>query len=105
MICRQLVKNYNKISQEKQTLSEKLKRIQFDQIQHGKNEEMIKTDIDRLQNNRAQLKDEIHDYVMKIERLTQSIQTKDKEVRSSSRDRQRELCFSKSIGFLFRFVV
>ena len=79
-LCRQLVKNYNKISQEKQILYEKLKRFQFDQAQNEKRQDTIKTDLERLQTNRERLTDNILDYQSKIQQLTQTNLSKDKEV-------------------------
>ena len=79
--CRQLVKNYNKLAQEKQQLHEKLKKFQTDQIQQEKREDSVKHDLDRLQMKKERLNDNIHEYVMKIQQLTQTVQNKEKEVR------------------------
>lgn len=79
--CRQLVKNYNKLAQEKQQLYEKLKKFQTDQVQQEKREESVKQDLDRLHVKKERLNDDVHDYIMKIQQLTQTVQIKEKEIR------------------------
>ena len=78
--CRQLVKNYNKLSHEKHLLYEKLKKYECEQVKYEKQEDTIKHDLGRLQINKDRLSDDIHEYVTKISQLTQTIQSKDKEV-------------------------
>ena len=74
------MKNYNKLSHEKHLLYEKLKKSQTDQVQQEKREDCVKHDFDRLQIRKERLTDNIHEYVMKIQQLTQTIQIKEKEV-------------------------
>ncbi|CAF0911941.1 unnamed protein product [Adineta ricciae] len=79
--CRQLVKNYNKLSHEKHLLYEKLKKYECEQVKYDKQEDTIKHDLGRLQISKDRLSDDIHGYVTKISQLTQTIQSKDKEIR------------------------
>ncbi len=78
--CRQLVKNYNKLSHDKHLLHEKLKKYESEQIKYDKQEDVIKHNIDRLQITKERLSDDVGKYITKINQLTQIIQTKDKEV-------------------------
>ncbi|CAF3772710.1 unnamed protein product [Rotaria sordida] len=80
-ICRQLVKNYNKLSHDKHILNEKLKKYESEQIKYEKREDSTKHDIDSLQITKERLSDDIQRYITKINQLTQIIQTKDKEIR------------------------
>ena len=75
------MKNYNKLAQEKQQLYEKLKKFQTDQVQQEKREESVKQDLDRLHVKKERLNDDVHDYIMKIQQLTQTVQIKEKEVK------------------------
>lgn len=79
-VCRQLVKNYNKLAHDKHILHEKLKKIENEQVKHEKQEDITKNDIDCLQTTKERLSDDIQRYSTKINQLTQTIQTQDKEV-------------------------
>jgi hypothetical protein len=57
-----------------------LKKYEFEQIKHDKQEDVIKNNIDRLQITKERLSDDVGKYITKINQLTQTIQTKDKEV-------------------------
>ncbi|CAF2261196.1 unnamed protein product [Rotaria magnacalcarata] len=80
-VCRQLVQNYNKLAHDKHVLYEKLKKIETDQVKYEKREDSIKNNIDCLQTTKERLSDDIQQYKTKINQLTQTIQTKDKEIR------------------------
>ncbi|CAF0746691.1 unnamed protein product [Rotaria sp. Silwood1] len=80
-VCRQLVKNYNKLSHDKHLLHENLKKYESEQIKYEKREDTTKHDIDCLQVTKERLSDDIQRYITKINQLTQIIQTKDKEIR------------------------
>jgi uncharacterized protein YoxC len=76
------VKNYNKVTHDKHMLYEKLKKYESDQVKNEKREDVIKHDNDRLQTTKERLSDDVQQYVTKINQLTQTIQTRDKEVRN-----------------------
>ena len=64
-------------------MHEKLKKIETDQVKYGKQEDITKNNIDCLQSTKERLSDDIQQYKTKINQLTQTIQTKDKEVRKN----------------------
>ncbi|CAF0830127.1 unnamed protein product [Adineta steineri] len=78
--CRQLVKNYNKLSHDKHILHEKLKKYESEQVKYEKREDITKNNVDHLELTKERLSDNIQTYVTKISKLTQTIQTKDKEI-------------------------
>ncbi|UJR33034.1 hypothetical protein I4U23_020493 [Adineta vaga] len=80
-VCRQLIKNYNKLSHDKHLLYEKLKKYESEHVKYDKREDLTKHDIDRLQTTKERLSDDIQEYRTKINQLTQTIQIKDKEIR------------------------
>ena len=79
-VCRQLVKNYKKLAHDKHILYEKLKHSQNEQTHHEKREDTSKHDLGRLQTTQERLSDDVQRSLVKIQHLTQIIQTKDKEV-------------------------
>lgn len=74
------MKNYHQLSHDKHLLHEQLKKYQSEQIKYEKQEDVTKHDINRLQTTKERLADDLDKYLTKINQLTQSNQTKEKEV-------------------------